>query len=167
MTDPYDQSRTGTSSPIETRLEAALPLGTTVLTLDGALPVEHLTPGDRVITRDAGAQRLRAIIRRKVPQGLRMVRVGRDALGGKPDADITLLPHQRILIRDWRAKLLYGGPQAKVAAARLIDREFVSWTSNTPRFVISLHFKRLHILYAGGLELQSANPHYAPGFGAQ
>ena len=149
-----------------TRVEAALPLGTQVATLDGMLPVEHLTPGDRVITRDGGAQRLRAVVRRKVPADLRLVRVTRDALGGKPDEDVTLLPHQRILIRDWRAKTLYGASQVKIAAARLIDGEFIHWATDRPSHLISLHFNRLHILYAAGLELQSANPHFQPGFGA-
>lgn len=37
-----------------------LPVGTIVLTLDGALPVEHLTAGDLVITR-AGARVLRQL----------------------------------------------------------------------------------------------------------
>ena len=37
-----------------------LPCGTEVMTADGALPVEYLEPGDRVITR-GGMRRLRAI----------------------------------------------------------------------------------------------------------
>lgn len=40
--------------------KAALPLGTIVLTLDGALPVEYLSVGDRIITR-AGMRVLRDI----------------------------------------------------------------------------------------------------------
>lgn len=43
----------------ETRA-AALPLGTIVLTMEGALPVEYLSVGDRIITR-AGARTLRDI----------------------------------------------------------------------------------------------------------
>ncbi|WP_306045191.1 Hint domain-containing protein [Nioella sp. MMSF_3534] len=41
-------------------LTAALPPGTEILTLAGALPVEALYPGDRIITRDAGAQSVRS-----------------------------------------------------------------------------------------------------------
>jgi len=37
-----------------------LPLGTEVMTADGALPVEYLEPGDRVVTR-TGMRRLKTI----------------------------------------------------------------------------------------------------------
>ncbi|WP_168193056.1 Hint domain-containing protein [Rhodophyticola sp. CCM32] len=149
----------------DTKLDAALPTGAIVLTLDGALPVEHLVPGDRVITRDGGAQSLRAVVRRKVPANLRMVQIRCDALGGKPETDIVLLPHQPVLIRDWRAKLLYGEPQATIAAERLIDGEHITWASKNPAYMISLHFNQMRIVYAAGLELQSAAPDNAPGFG--
>ncbi len=167
MSAPDQRPEAASPVQADTRLDAALPLGTEIVTLDGLIPIEHLLPGDRVITRDAGAQRLRAVVRRRVPDNLRMVTVTRDALGGKPDADIVLLPHQRILIRDWRAKTLYGAPQVKIAAARLIDGEYVRWAETKPTHVMSLHFDRLHIVYAGGLELQSANRHLEPGFGVQ
>lgn len=39
---------------------AGLPVGTVVLTLDGALPVEFLSAGDRIVTR-AGVRVLRRI----------------------------------------------------------------------------------------------------------
>jgi len=40
-----------------------LAAGTIIYTLDGALPVEYLGPGDRIITR-AGMRVLRAVIRK-------------------------------------------------------------------------------------------------------
>ncbi|RMA42166.1 Hint domain-containing protein [Rhodophyticola porphyridii] len=155
MTPPADHRRHDSALDKAPWLDdASLPVGTTLLTLDGALPVEHLVPGDRVITRD-GAYRLRAALRHTVPQGLRMVRVSRNALGGKPDTDITLPARQRVLIRDWRARAIYNTPQACVPVERLIDGEYVRWTVDTPAYVISLHFDRPVILYAAGLELQS------------
>lgn len=48
------------SSAIRDAAPAALPLGTIVLTMDGALPVEYLSAGDRIITR-AGASVLRRV----------------------------------------------------------------------------------------------------------
>lgn len=42
------------------RMRAGLPTGTVVLTADGALPVEYLSPGDRIVTR-AGMRVLRDI----------------------------------------------------------------------------------------------------------
>ena len=38
-----------------------LPIGTMIYTLDGALPVEYLSPGDRIVTR-AGAKKLRGVL---------------------------------------------------------------------------------------------------------
>lgn len=40
--------------------EGGLPAGTIIFTMEGALPVEFLTPGDRIITR-AGMRVLRGI----------------------------------------------------------------------------------------------------------
>ena len=160
------------SSPVEsnpqTQLDAALPLGTTVLTLDGALPVEAIYPGDRVITRNGGAQTVRAVIRRAVPRSLRLVHVGKDALGGKPEEDVILLPQQRVLIRDWRAQALYGKPQAELEAEQLVDGEFIKWADGhaRPSHMIALHFDKDQIIYAGGLELCAAAPYVEAVTGA-
>lgn len=37
--------------PTPQNISGSLPMGTIVLTQDGALPVEYLSPGDRVVTR--------------------------------------------------------------------------------------------------------------------
>ena len=56
------QTRTRGRDAAPAALRGGLPLGTIVLTLDGALPVEFLTPGDRIVTR-AGMRVLRGIDR--------------------------------------------------------------------------------------------------------
>ncbi len=43
-----------------TKGATTLPIGTIIYTLDGALPVEYLSPGDRIVTR-AGARKLRNV----------------------------------------------------------------------------------------------------------
>lgn len=146
-------------SPKASEHEAGLPLGTSVLTLDGALPVEAIYPGDRVITRNGGAQTVRAVIRRAVPRSMRLVHVSSDALGGKPEKEIILLPHQRVLMRDWRTKALWGKDQAEVEAENLVDGEFIKWADGEtrPSHMISLHFDKEQIIYAGGLEVSSAS----------
>jgi len=138
--------------------QSGLPMGTTIYTLQGALAVEALYPGDRVITRDAGAQVLLDIRRHKVPADTPMVRVTGDALGGKPTQDTVLPGTQRVLIRDWRAQALYGTPTARVPLSRLVDGEYLRWTTDGPDAVLSLHFAHAHIIYANGLELFSADP---------
>jgi len=137
---------------------AGLPPGTEILTLAGALPIEALYPGDRVITRDAGAQRLLEITRHPVPADMRFVAVRQDALGGKPTRDLLLPADHRILLRDWRAQALFGTPAARVALSRLVDGEFLSWSDARPEALIRLRFAREHVIYADGLEVMSALP---------
>ena len=141
---------------------AALPPGTEILSLAGVLPIEALYPGDRVITRDAGAQVLQRITRYGVPKGMRFVAVRQDALGGKPTHDLLLPADHRILLRDWRAQALFGTAAARVPLARLVDGEFVCWSEARPEALLCLHFAREHVLYADGLEVMSALPEPAP-----
>ena len=82
-------------------------MGTSVMSLDGAVPVEYLTPGDRIITR-SGARRL-ASIEITVVENARVIRVAHDTLGiDRPSEDLIVAPSQNIFVRDWRAKALCG-----------------------------------------------------------
>lgn len=56
----WPRARERAAQTCEQQTKATLVVGTIIYTLDGALPVEHLIPGDRVITR-AGARELRAV----------------------------------------------------------------------------------------------------------
>jgi len=135
----------------------AIAPGTTVLTLDGALPVGHLYPGDMVITRH-GARPLAAIDRVTLPAGTAIVEIARNALGGRPERDLWLPAAQRILIRDWRAKALYGQAQACVAAGQLVDGEYVRLSELSADVTgFALRFGRPEVVYADGLELASAD----------
>jgi len=126
--------------------------GTPVLTLDGALPVEFLTIGDRVLTR-AGVRRLQGIVI-TVVQNARVVRIAQDTLGiNRPEADLIVTPDQPILIRDWRAKALYGSATALVPASRLADGEYIRSEVLAEVRLYSLHFAEDAVIYAGGLEL--------------
>jgi hypothetical protein len=136
---------------------AALAPSSRILTLDGALPVEHLYPGDKLITRH-GARALAAIDRIMLTAGTPIVEVTRNAFGGRPERDVWLPASQRILIRDWRAKALYGQAQACVPAGQLVDGDFVRFaTLQHDVTCYALRFGRPEVLYADGLELASAD----------
>lgn len=136
----------------------ALMPGTAVLSLDGALPVDHLYPGDRLVTRH-GARALVAVDRVPIPAGSPVVTLTRNALGGRPERDMRVPAAQRILIRDWRAKALYGQAQACVPAGQLVDGEFVRLAPLEAEVTgFALRFGRPEVLYAEGLELASADP---------
>lgn len=150
---PRPMARVGSNS---NACEAGLAPGTTVLTMDGAIPVEFLNPGDRIITR-RGVRKLKAIMRHNLPEGTPRVVVSGDALGGKPATEITLMPGQRVLVRDWRAQALWGKDIAAPQVARLVDGKFIRTETKGRQIMLSLYFGAPEILYADGLELASAD----------
>ena len=134
---------------------SGLTAGTTVMTLDGEIPVDHLTVGDRIITRDAGMAILRDI--RKKTVNVACIRVKAGSLGHtRPQHDMVVGPDTLVHIRDWRAKALFGADVATVKAKRLIDGEFVSEQAMESLTVYDLVFDKQHILYADGLEVASS-----------
>ncbi|MFW2545034.1 Hint domain-containing protein [Primorskyibacter sp. 2E107] len=134
----------------------ALTSGTVVLTLDGALPVEFISEGDRVITRDSGVATVRAV--RRSREVLRTILIKAGSLGkARPDRDVILVAGQEILVRDWRAMALFGASQALVPVERMVDGEFVREVATREVETVALIFDAPHILYADGLELASAD----------
>ena len=126
--------------------------GTTVLTLDGELPVQFLAPGDRIITR-SGARVLQAV-EVAVLHDVTMVRISASALGhDRPEADLFVAPGQPILVRDWRAKALYGKDATMVEAQRLADGAYIRKETVAEIRLFTLRFERDEVVYAGGLEL--------------
>lgn len=126
--------------------------GTPIRTMEGVFPVEYLAPGDRIITR-AGARKVRSV-EVAVLDDAEMVLISHDILGqGRPNTDLIVHPGQPILIRDWRAKALYGAPQAMVAAARLVDGEYIRFERIAEARLFTLRLEGEAVIYAGGLEL--------------
>lgn len=132
--------------------EAGIVLGTPVLTLDGELPVEFIMPGDRVITRNG----MRKVVQVEVTrvENARVVAISRDSMGvGRPTEEMFVAPNQPILIRDWRAKALYGKAEAMIPAARLCDGEFIRADILPEARFVTLRFEGPEVIYAGGMEL--------------
>jgi hypothetical protein len=133
-------------------LVAGLPAGTLVMTLDGELPVEALSPGDRVISRTSGTAILRSVTVQSVDGPV--VRILAGSLGHtRPGRDMVVGPDTLLHIRDWRAKALYGKPAALVPARRLVDGEFVAEEAAGPVRLFTLTFDRPEVIYADGLEI--------------
>lgn len=142
-------------NPAAVRDLSGLAEGTIILTLDGELPVEHLAPGDRIITRDTG---MAVLLDLDVTETLvAPIRVKAGSLGHtRPDRDMLLGPDAKIHIRDWRAEALFGSRTADVPARKLVDREFVTHADPRRMRLYSLVFDRAHIVYADGLEVATA-----------
>jgi hypothetical protein len=140
-----------TTTTADLRLITGMAAGTSVMTLDGAIPVEYLNVGDRVLTRD-GARTLRGIAVRVVDGDA--VRVGAATLGhDRPTEDVMLAVGQPVLVRDWRAKALYGAAQALVPVERMADGQMIARVSVHGLRMFTLTFDTVVVVYAGGLEL--------------
>lgn len=126
-------------------------LGTGIVALDGVLPVEFISTGDRVITR-SGARVVRAIT--AMPLVSKLVRVAPGALGyDRPDAALVLGAGTKVMVRDWRAMAMFGKPQALVEATRLIDGQFITRIEGGRCRLYALHFDEPEVIYADGVEI--------------
>ncbi|MEL6208264.1 MAG: Hint domain-containing protein [Pseudomonadota bacterium] len=103
--------------------------GTLIETPTGPVPVERLSVGDLVLTRDAGAKPIQWLGQRRLTKGdltvrpsLRPVRIAAGALGdGRPSTDLVVSPQHRLLIDDWRAEHLFGEPAVLAPAIGLMN----------------------------------------------
>ncbi len=126
--------------------------GTVLYTREGEVPVEFLSPGDSLITRDAGMVRLTRILHRRCVS--RAISFAAGSLGHtRPEQDLILPAAQLILIRDWRAQAMFGTEQALVRADALVDDEFVCDLGVQKMHLHQLEFSAPHVIYAGGVEL--------------
>jgi len=143
---------TTAATAVTPTLETGMCAGTTLMTLNGEMPVEHLNVGDRIITRDSGVTVLKDI--RKSTVKMSAIRIKAGSLGHtRPDRDMIVAPGARIHIRDWRAEALFGTPTAMVAAQKLVDGEYLAPQPTQEADVYELVFDRPHIVYADGIEL--------------
>lgn len=121
---------------------SGLGLGTNVMTTDGALPVEFLMPGDGIITHDAGLVRLAHIAVRTVPMEA-LVRIRPSVMHEAGDGrDLVVSARQRVLVRGWRARAMFGKPAALVEARRICDGAyFTRLTGKAPMRLFQLSFE--------------------------
>lgn len=133
---------------------AAIAQGAGILTLDGSLPVEYLNPGDLIVTR-AGAMRLLAVHVHLADTPL--IRVAPSSLGhDRPGHPLLLAPETEVLVRDWRAPVMFGRAQAMVAVARLVDGDYVTRVAGEGVRLFTLEFANPQVICADGVEVGCA-----------
>ncbi|MAM61242.1 Hint domain-containing protein [Maritimibacter sp. UBA3975] len=155
-------SRVAQGQPLRVTIplcRSGLGLGTNVMTTDGSIPVEFLTPGDGIITYDRGVVTLENVTVRTVPMA-EVVRIRPSVLDENGDGrDIVISARQKMLVRDWRAQAMFGKPAALIEARRLADGAYVTQlTGPAPMRLFQLSFKgRQHLIQVmPGLQLTSA-----------
>lgn len=101
--------------------------GTIIDTEEGARRIETLSVGDYVLTEDNGPQPIRWIESSALPPdrlrdnpAMRPVRIKSGSLGaGRPKRDLLVSQQHRILVSGPKVELLFGAPEALVAAKHL------------------------------------------------
>lgn len=141
--------------------------GTLIETADGPKPVEQIEPGHLVLTRDAGEQTVKWVgavaldsARLAGNPRFRPVLIKAGALGaGQPVCDMLVSRQHRILLRDWRAELLFGSSEVLVAAVDLVnDKDIIQVYDLDPVTYIHFMFDRHQIVRADGLWTESLRP---------
>lgn len=129
--------------------------GAMVLTLRGAVAVDDLQVGERIITRN-GARSLRAVDCLAMTD-LAVVSIAPGALGhDRPEVALTVPAGQQVFLRDWRAQAIYGTREALIPAARLVDGEFLRAGQAAELRLFRLSFDNPEIVYVDGVELACA-----------
>lgn len=130
--------------------------GTLISLSDGRqVPIESLSPGDRILTRDHGPQPLRWLGRATL-RGIGSfapVVITSGTLGN--DGDLVVSQHHRLFIYQRRRSALTQTPELLVQARDLVDDEKVLLRPGGFVDYYSLAFDRHEIVYAHGIPCES------------
>lgn len=138
--------------------------GTLIATERGEVAVEDLRIGDRVLTRDAGAQPVRWIgattvsaARLDLMPNLRPIRIRAGALGaGLPLRDLVVSPQHRMLVGSRIARRMFGSDEVLVAARHLVGLDGIEVAGDLPEVAyFHLLLDAHHILTANGAPAES------------
>lgn len=132
--------------------------GTMIMTPDGEVPVESLTPGDMVMTHDDGAQPVRWVGSRTVEAvgNFAPIKIRRDTFGGHNT--LMLSPQHRVLIRDALAELLFGDTEVLVSAKDLVNGKSVKRMEGGDITYVHLLFDKHQVVFSEGLATESFLP---------
>ena len=132
--------------------------GSLVRTEKGEVPVERLQVGDKIITKDEGAQPIRWIGRRRMPAEGKMapVEIAGNTFG--THGLVRVSPLHRVLVQNMHAELLFGSSEVLVAARDLVDGKAVRQGSGGWVEYYHLLFDRHQIIWSDGLASESFLP---------
>lgn len=132
------------------------PVGLPIATADGERPVETLSDGDMIVTRNGGLTRVEAI--HAITETTRAIRFSAGCLDpGAPIRDLVLPADQPVLVRDRRALALFGQVQAMTVAGQLVDGDLIADIGPRRLVLFRLTFDRPRVIRAGGLELGASH----------
>lgn len=133
--------------------------GAMIRCLGSLRAIETLKVGDLVLTRDNGMQPIRWIgsTTVKAVGAFAPIRLRKGAV---PDltADLLVSPQHRMLIRGYRAELLFGEREVLASAKHMVDGKFVTVEEVETVTYIHMLFDQHEVVYANGAETESYYP---------
>jgi hypothetical protein len=142
--------------PVDDLTGISFARGTRITTDTGAqVPVEDLSEGDKILTRDHGMQPIRWIGSRTV-QGVGSfapVVIGQGALGNS-EALVISQTH-RMMLSDWRAEVMTGSKDVLIEAQDLLNDKDIYLRAGGFVEYIQLAFDTHQIIYAEGVATES------------
>lgn len=139
--------------------------GTQIATQRGELPVQMLTVGDKVITRDNGIQTIRWVGKSQMylqdfqtEPHLLPVFIRQGALGkGLPERDMMVSPNHRVLVANERTSLRFAEKEVLVAAKHLVSQGVNTVQSSGTTYI---HFMcdRHEVVLSDGAWTESFQP---------
>jgi hypothetical protein len=139
--------------------------GSQIATHRGELPVEALSAGDRVITRDNGIQTIRWVGKTQMflqdfqaEPHLLPVFIRQGALGkGLPERDMMVSPNHRILVANERTSIRFAEREVLVAAKHLVSQGVHTVQSSGTTYI---HFMcdRHEVVLCDGVWTESFQP---------
>ena len=141
--------------------------GTRIATPGGQRLIEHLRPGDGVMTRDNGSAEVLWLGHRRmsgarlyVMPHLRPIRFRAGALGmDEPDQDLIVSPQHRMLIRGPSARALFNVNEVLVEASALVnDRTILIDRSLREVTYVHVLLAEHNVIWANGLMTESFHP---------
>lgn len=140
--------------------------GTLIATPQGERPVEELSVGDRVITRDNGIQHIRWVGQRAMSgeelaraEHLRPVLIQQGALGnGLPERDMLVSPQHRVLVANDKTALYFDETEVLVAAKHLTDMDGIDVVEVSETTYIHVMFDQHEVILSDGAWTESFQP---------
>ena len=140
---------------------------TRISTPEGARQIRSLKPGDKILTRDNGAQEVLWTGYRRMSGArlyamphLRPIRFRKSAMGlYRPDEDLLVSPQHRMLVKGAAAQALFNTSEVLVAAEDLINDSTIT-VDHHLRDVTYVHIllEQHNVVWANGLETESFHP---------
>ena len=130
--------------------------GTAIRMADGTeRMIEDIQEGDRVLTKDNGAQAVRWIGGRTAPAygHLAPIVISQNALGNHDDLIVS--PQHRMLLSDWRAEVMLGSHEVLVKAKDLINGETIYRREGGVVEYFHILFDSHEIVFAEGIPSES------------